>query len=223
MTAYPFARYGNTYYGRLREAGSVNVWKDADGSRPPGPVGLVRAWTAVMSHPRRFFRDAVVPGDQAPGLLFAMAIVAIEEASRFALVGPGAAYPVLGGLPLLSAVLWLGVAVLFVVPVALHLVAAVQTLLLIPFVDDRGGVSETVQVLGYATAPCIVAGVPVPEVRAMAAIWGAVLLVLGVSEVHGPWFEHAAALSAVPAAIVFGYGFRGFDAIGTLLARWYII
>lgn len=152
-----------------------------------------------------------------------MAVVAIEEAIRFALVGPGVAYPVVGGLPLLSAVLWLGVAVLFVTPVALHLVAALQTIVLVPFVEDRGGVSETVQLLGYATAPCIVAGVPVPEVRAAVTIWGAVLLVLGVSEVHGPWYEPAAAFAALPAAIVFGYGFRGFDAIGTLLTRWYII
>jgi len=198
-------------------------WLDEAGGRPRGPLGIVQAWAAVMIHPRRFFRAAVVPGDQAPGLLFAMAVVAVEEATRFALVGPGTAYPVLGGRPVLSGVLWLGIAVLFVAPAALHLVAAIQTLILVPFVEDRGGVSETVQVIGYATAPCIVAGVPVPELRAVACIWGALLLVVGVSEVHGPWFEPAAFLAAIPAALVFGYGFRGFDAIATLLARWYII
>jgi hypothetical protein len=198
-------------------------WFDAGGGRPRGPAGLVQAWVAVLVSPQRFFRTAVARGDQAPGLLFAMAVVALEEATRFALVGPGAAYPVLGGRPLLSAVLWLGVAVFFVAPLALHLVAAVQTVLLVPFVEDRGGISETVQVLAYATAPCLVAGVPLPEVRAVVTAWGAVLLVFGVSEVHGPWFEPAAALSAIPAVLVFGYGFRGFDAVGTLLAKWYII
>lgn len=198
-------------------------WLDAGGGRPRGPAGLARAWAAVLVHPQRFFRTAVVPGDQAPGLLFAMAVVGIEEAIRFALVGPGVAYPVVGGRPLLSAVLWLGVAVLFVTPAALHLVAALQTVLLVPFVRDRSGISETVQVIAYASAPCVVAGVPVPEVRAVVATWGALLLVLGVSEVHGPWFEPAAVLSAIPASLVFGYGFRGFDAIATLLARWYVI
>lgn len=194
-----------------------------DRGRPRGPAGLARAWVGVMTGPRRFFREAVVPGDQTAGLWFALAVVAVEEGTRFLLVGPGDAYPVVGGRPLLSAVLWLAVVVLVVAPVALHLVAAVQTVILVPFVDDRGGVSETVQVVAYATAPCVVAGVPVPEVRAVATTWGAVLLVFGVSEVHGPWFEPAAGLAAVPAALVFGYGFRGFDAIEALLRQWYII
>jgi hypothetical protein len=199
------------------------AWLDGDDGRPRGPLGLAQAWVAVMVQPRRFFRAAVVPGDQSPGLFFAMIVVAVEEATRFALVGPGDAFPVLGGMALLSGLLWLLVAVLFVAPAVLHLTAAIQTLILVPFVAERGGISETVQVIGYATAPCVVAGVPAPEARAVATIWGAVLLVFGVSEVHGPWFEPAAAYAAIPAAIVFGYGFRGFDAIATLLARWYII
>jgi hypothetical protein len=196
---------------------------DAARGRPRGPAGLARAWAKVLVRPRRFFRSAVVPGDQAPGLFFAMAVVAVEEVVRFALVGPVDAYPVLGGLTLLSGVLWLAVAVLFVAPLALHLTAAVQTVLLVPFVDERGGISETVQVVGYAMAPCVLAGVPAPELRAAVTVYGAVLYVLGVGEVHGPWLEPAALLSAVPVAIVFGYGFRGFDAVATLLARWYII
>lgn len=194
----------------------------ADG-RERGPRGLAKAWVAVLVRPRRFLRLGVVPGEQAPGLFFAMTVVAVEEAIRFALVGPGDAYPVVGGLPVLSAVLWLGLAVLFVAPATMHLVAALQTVILMPFVEERAGVSETVQVVAYATAPCVLAGVPVPEVRAAVAAWGAVLYVLGVSEVHGPWLEPAAALSALPVALVFGYGFRGFDAVATLLARWYII
>lgn len=195
----------------------------ADDGAPRGAAGLARAWLAVLVRPRRFFRSSVVPGEQAPALAFAMGVVAVEEATRFVLVGPGDAYPVVGGLPVLSGLLWLGLAVLFVAPLALHMTAAVQTLLLLPFVDDRGGVSETVQALSYATAPCVLAGVPSPELRAAATAYGALLYVLAVSEVHGPWFEPAAVLSAVPAAVVFGYGFRGFDAVATLLARWYVI
>lgn len=198
-------------------------WLDDTDGRPGVPLGLARSWVAVMTSPRQFFVRAIVPGEQAPGLAFAMAVVAVEEATRFALVGPGTAYPVLGGMPLVSAVLWLGVAVLFVAPGVLHLVAALQTILLVPFVEERGGISETVQAIAYATAPCVVAGLPVPELRVLATAWGAVLLVLAISEVHGPWFEPAALLAAVPAAVVFGYGFRGFHAVATLLSRWYII
>jgi len=199
----------------------VTRWIDAGSGRPRGPAALARAWVGVLTRPRQFFREAVVPGDQAPGLVFAMAVVAVEETTRLLLVSD--AVPAVADWPALSAAFWLGVAVLLVAPAALHLVAALQTVLLVPFVDDRGTVSETVQVLGYATAPCVLAGVPIPGVRAVLAVWGAVLLVLGISEVHGPWFEPAAVLSALPAAIVFGYGFRGFAAIATLLRRWYII
>ena len=118
---------------------------DAGDGRPRGPVGLARSWAAVLTGPRRFFRDAVVPGEQATALLFAMAVIAVEEATRFALVGPGDAYPVVGGLALLSAVLWLGLAVLVVAPAALHLVAAVQTVLLVPFVDDNDQMKAVVE------------------------------------------------------------------------------
>jgi hypothetical protein len=184
-------------------------------------VSLLRAWVRLLTDPREFFATTVAPREQAAGLVFAMAVVAVEETVRLSLV-PDAA-PVLGGQRVLSGVLWLALATFLVTPVVLHLVAAVQTALLVPFVDDRSGVSETVQVVGYATAPCVLAGIPVPGVRVVCAAWGAALLAWGVSEVHETSFEPAAFLSAVPAALVFGYGFRGFDAMATLLTRWYII
>ncbi len=189
--------------------------------RPRGAAGFARAWLSVLVRPRRFFREAVVPGEQAPGLLFAMAVVAVAETSRLLLVAD--AVPLDFGPPALSAAFWLGAAVLLVTPAVLHLVAALQTVLLVPFVDERGGVSETVQVLGYATAPCALAGVPSPELRALVAIWGFVLLAFGVREVHGPRFEPSVALAAIPGAIVFGYGFRGFAAVETVLRQWYVI
>lgn len=186
-----------------------------------GPAGLLRAWVRVLVGPREFFAEQVVPGDQSAGLVFGMAVVGVEEATRLTLVSDAA--PVLGGQRVLSVLLWLAVAVLLVTPAVLHLVAALQTAILVPFVDDRGPVSGTVQVVGYATAPCALAGVPVPEVRVVCAAYGAVLLAVGISEVHGPWFEPAFFLSAVPSAVVFGYGFRGFHALATLLTEWYVI
>lgn len=196
-------------------------WIEPGIARPRGVAGLARAWISMLVRPRRFLRESVVPGEQAPGLLFAMAVVAVAETSRLLLVPD--AVPLSLGPPALSAAFWLGVAVLLVTPVALHLVAALQTALVVPFVSDRGGVSETVQVLGYSTAPCAFAGVPSPELRSFVVIWGFVLLAFGIGEVHGKRFEPAAALSAIPGGIVFGYGFRGFAAIETVLRQWYII
>ncbi|MCL9813860.1 YIP1 family protein [Natranaeroarchaeum aerophilus] len=182
---------------------------------------LLRAVPRVLLSPRRFFRTSILPGEQAPGLLFAMGVVLVSETIRLVLVSEP--LPVFGGSSVLSAILWLSVVVLFVTPAALHLIAALQTMLLIPVANDRAGVSETVQVLAYSSAPCLFAGVPIPEIRVLVGAYATVLLLLGLSEVHGISFERSLLVGSLPAALAFGYGFRAFDALTTLLARWYII
>ncbi|WP_132059779.1 YIP1 family protein [Halorussus amylolyticus] len=181
------------------------------GGRDRGPVAVARAWVEVLIRPRRFFERAIAPGDQAPGLVFAMVVVLVEEATRFALV-PGAA-PSFGSQPALSALLGLLLAALFVAPAVLHLTAALQTLLLMLVVPDRGGISETVQVIAYATAPCVFAGIPSPTVRVVCAAYGAVLFVVGLRAVHGTSTLRALLAGAIPASLVFGYAFRGFAAL----------
>jgi len=194
----------------------VTQWvENPTGGRDRGPVAVARAWLEVLVRPRRFFRTGVAPGDQAPGLVFAAAVVLVEEATRLALVS--GAYPVFGGQPLASKALGLALAVVLVMPATLHLTAALQTIILIAGAPDRAGVSETVQVLSYAIAPCLFAGPPVPGLRVACTLYGAILLVVGTSEVHDVGLGRAAVLGAVPAAIVFGYGFRGFAAAGELL------
>ncbi len=201
---------------------AVTQWiENPTGGRDRGPRAVARAWFEVLTRPHRFFRSAVAEGDQAPGLAFAMSVVMVEELTRYLLVADP--YPVVGGQEILSAALWLGIAVLLVAPAALHLTAALQTVLLMPFVPDRGGISQTVQIIAYSTAPCVFAGIPIPEVRAITGIYGAFLLGLGIATVHDTSSGRAALASALPAAIVFGYGFRTFAAVETLLRQWYII
>lgn len=193
------------------------------GGRERGPRAVVRAWFEALVRPRRFFRAGVAPGDQAPGLVFAMGVVLVASLLRLALAGEtlfGTAYPTLGGRRTLSVALVLALLVALVAPLVLHLVAAAQTLLLLAFAPERGGVSETVQVIGYATAPCVFVGVPSPLVVALATAYGAALLAIGIGEIHRLSIVRAAALSALPAAIVFGLGFGGFDALETLLRTW---
>lgn len=191
------------------------------GGRDRGVGAVVRAWVEVMTAPRRFFRNGVAPGDQAPGVTFAMVVVLIEEVVRFVLVED--AYPVVAGEAVLSGVLWLGVAVVLVAPVSLHLLAALQTVLLVPFAPDRGGVSESVQVFGYATAPCVFAGIPTPEVRAIAGVYAFGLLVVGLATVHRVSGSRAIAIGFVPGLFAYGYGFRALDGILAVLRSWYII
>jgi hypothetical protein len=112
---------------------------------------------------------------------------------------------------------------LLVAPATLHLAAAVQTLLLVAVVDDRAGVSETVQTVAYATAPCALAGLPVPEISACCALYGAFLLVVGLAEVHGTTLLRAAVAGAVPAALVFGYAFGGFGATVAVARAWGLV
>jgi hypothetical protein len=198
------------------------------GGRERGPVAMLRAWYEVVVHPFRFFESGVAPGDQAPGLVFAMTVVFFEELTRIVLVPNtypgllGDTYVFLQGRPLFAA-LWLGVAVLLVTPAVLHLLGAVVTVLLMPLAKDRAGVSETVQVLAYATAPCVLAGVPILQLQALATVYGAVLLVIGIGVVHRTTFYRSLFAAAVPILVAFVYGFRGVEAVGTLLRNWYVI
>ncbi|MDZ7702125.1 MAG: YIP1 family protein [Halobacteriales archaeon] len=196
----------------------MTSWVESPGGgRDRGPRGVLRAWVEVLTRPRRFFAHGVSAGDQGPGLTFLMAVVAFEEVTRLLLVPE--AVPALVGGRWLSFALVVGLATLLVAPLGLHLVGAAQILLLRPLVAERAGVSQTVQVLAYAAAPCALAGVPEPTIRVACAAYGTALLVIGLATVHGTGYARAAVAGAIPAAAVFGYGFRGVAAAGELWAQ----
>jgi len=194
----------------------VTQWiENPEGGRARGPRAIARAWIEVLIAPRRFFRAAVAPADQAPGLFFVIAVVVLAEGSRYLLV-PSSIEWVAGG-SVAAAVLWLSVTAILIAPLALHLLVALQTVLLMAFVPERAGISETVQVMAYATAPCVFAGVPVPAVRVACAIYGTILLAIGIAVVHDAPYRRVVPAVAIPASIGFGYGFRGFGAARRLL------
>jgi hypothetical protein len=193
----------------------VTRWVESpERGRERGPVAVLRAWAEILLRPRHFFRTKVAPGDQAPGLTFAAAVVCVAETARIAAFG--GAYPVVSGQPTLSGVLWVLLVTVLVAPAGIHLTAAVQTVLLIATVDDRAGVSETVQVICYALAPCVLLGVPDVWVRSVAVLWGAGLLVVGTATVHDLPLATALPVVAVPAVLVFGYGFGGVETVSTV-------
>ena len=193
----------------------MTTWvENPTGGRDRGPRGLARAWVEVLVRPRRFFTNGVAPGDQAPGLVFAVAVTLVYLGSRFAF--DPASVPTFGGRPYVSALLVLAAAGLIVAPATLHLTAALQTILLMVSVRERAGVSETVQVLAYATAPCALAGLPFPGFRVLCVAYGFALLIVGMSVVHDVPLARAALVVAVPGVIVFGYAFGGLFAIETV-------
>ena len=195
----------------------MTTWvENPAGGRDRGPRGLARAWLEVLVRPRQFFRNGVAPGDQAPGLVFAVAVGVAYTAGLFAFVP--ARIPGLALGPGVSAGIALAAVAVVIAPATLHLTAALQTVLLILTVPDRAGVSETVQVVAYAAAPCAIAGVPVPAVRAGCALYAGALLVVGLREVHGTTTARATLAGAIPATLLFGSVFGGIDA-GTALMR----
>ncbi len=202
---------------------AVTRWvEEPSGGRRRGPRGLGRAWVEVLVRPRRFFRHGVAPGDQAPALTFAIAVAFAAVGGRLLLAPSSlsgyARVAEATGSTYLSAAVVLGVACVLVAPVVLHLAAALATLALVAAVDDRAGVSETVQVIAYAAAPGVFVAVPRPALQLAALAYGGGLLAVGVAVVHDTTRLRAALAAVLPASFVFGVAFGGFAALGTLLA-----
>jgi hypothetical protein len=192
----------------------MTQWITPGAGRERGARALGKAWVAVLRHPRRFFGSAVAPGDQVAGLTFAVAAATPYVAVRAALEPVPVAFP---GQPVASRLFAAVAAVVLVAPLVLHVAAALETVALAGVAPDRAGVSETVQVVAYATAPCALAGAPVPGLRVGCALYGGALLLVGTSEVHGIGVWRAALAAAAPGALVFGYGYGGFAAGERLL------
>lgn len=205
-----------------RQPPSVTQWvENPAGGRERGPSGIARAWVEVQVRPRRFFQNGVSPGDQAPGLTFAIAVAFVAVAGRLLLAPSSLSgyerVAAATGSPAMTAVIVLGVACFLVAPLVLHLAAALATLSLIPVVDDRAGVSETVQVIAYAAAPAVFAAIPVPQVRLLAALYGVILLVVGLAVVHETSLPRAFLAGAAPALFVFGLALGGIAALEAVL------
>jgi hypothetical protein len=184
----------------------VTQWVEQTGrGRERGPVALVRAWVEVLLRPDRFFRRRIAPGDQAPGLTFAAFVLLAAEATRIVTVPD--AHPIVAEQPMASAVFWLLALVVVVMPAGIHLTAALQTLFLIGFVEERAGVSETVQVICYALAPLAFLGVPNVWVQCLVGLWASGLFVLGIAEVHDVPLWRAFGVAVVPVTLLVGYGF----------------
>lgn len=193
----------------------MTTWvEDPSGGRARGPRAVLRAWVEVLLRPRRFFQNGVAPADQGPGLVFAMGVVTVASGTHLA-TRPDYASGV-GSSPTLSLLFVFALYVVLVAPVVLHLLAALQTVFLVLLVPDRGGVSETVQIIAYASAPCALAGLPVPALRLLVALWGAVLLTVGTTVVHNARPGRAIAVASLPALLLFGYGFGGVAAATTV-------
>ncbi|WP_256544864.1 YIP1 family protein [Halobellus inordinatus] len=194
----------------------MTTWvENPSGGRERGPRGVARAWIEVLVRPQQFFRNGVAPGDQAPGLVFGVVVAVAYTIGLFSFAPER--IPALAGGPAVSALIALTAVALVIAPATLHLTAALQTIILMIAVRDRGGVSETVQVIAYAAAPCIFVGIPSAPLRLVCTLYAAALLVVGLREVHGTTTGRAVIAGAVPATLLFGSAFGGVDAAMAVL------
>ena len=199
----------------------MTTWiDDPEGGRDRGPRALARAWAEVLVRPKRFFRNGVAPADQAPGLVFGVLVALVAAGGRLA-TGDLPTFESVDVVPtfvpesaVLQAVLVLLAVGLFLAPATFHFTAAIETIGLSLLAPDRGGVSETVQVIAYATAPCLLTAVPWAPLRVICCLYGAGLLVVGTAVRHRTSIPRAALAAAVPAVVLFGYGYGGFAAAG---------
>ncbi|MDL0126147.1 YIP1 family protein [Halobacterium salinarum] len=190
----------------------MTTWVEPEGGRERGPLGLAKSFTQVLLNPVSFFDEAVSPGDQAPGLVFAMVVVGVVAVTELAATPSDAlAFPTADWL---AAVLTVALVVLLVTPAAVHALSAIQTLCLViaTISESRGGVSETVQLIAYAAAPCVVTGLGVPVLTLLAGVWAWCLLVVGTSVVHEISLPRAVIAAAVPGVLAFGAGFGAIPA-----------
>ena len=197
--------------------------EEPEGGRARGLRHLARAWVEALVRPRRLFTNGVAPGDQAPALTFAVAVAAVY-ALGWILSDPSVIPGIVVSVPVSAAILFLLVVVL-VAPVGLHLTAAVATLsVILASVEydgglalrDRGGVSETVQVVAYASSPMALAGPPIPELRVACGAYAAALLLIGFRTVHGMTPLRTLVAGVPPALLGYGVGYRVIAAVRTL-------
>lgn len=199
---------------------------DPAGGRPRGLRGIARTWVEVMLRPRRAFANGIAPGDQAPALTFAVAVAAAFTLGWIA-SDPAAMPVVVPSSRLLSGAVVFLVVVALGAPVGLHLTAALATVsVVVASVEiadghfalrDRGGVSETVQAVAYASSPMALAGPAIPELRLVCGAYAAVLLFVGLRAVHGLGAVRTVVAAVPPAALGYGVGYRTVAAARTLL------
>lgn len=198
--------------------------RESPSGRARGPRGIVQAWVAVLTRPRQFFARGVVPGDQAPGLTFA-AVVAGTFTLGWTATEP-AVVPGIAESVALSAIVVVLIVTALGAPVGLHLTAALATLsLLVASVErapsfglrDRGGVSETVQVVAYASAPMALAGPAFPALRIACGVYATLLLLVGLHTVHETTPLRTLVAGVPPALFGYGVGYRVVAAVRTVL------
>ena len=178
-------------------------------------------WFTAIVAPWICFTDFITERDQTRAIGFIVLMVVFWQLMTVLLGEPS--HPIIGNSPTVSLIVWTVLLALFVAPVAIHLLAFVTTLVLIAVVEERASVSETVQVLAYATAPVVFLPIPVVALQVAIGLYGSFILVYGLRVVHEISIWRALLAGIIPAYLLFGMGFGADDALLELLRGYRII
>ena len=134
---------------------------------PQDPIGsFTGTWQRIVLEPRSFFDQLPAAGGLEPPLAFAAISLGIGGLG-FILFG--------GGIRGLFAVLLIGIIRLFVG-------SAIATWIAQHLFEGKGDYEATFRVLCYSTATAVAIGLPV--IKYFAALYGAYLVILGLSKAH---------------------------------------
>lgn len=178
-------------------------------------------WVTALFAPWICFRRFVAERDQTQAVGFTFVVVTVFLS--FGAIFNTIEYPVFGGFPAISFLIWIALVALIAAPVAVHLVALVATLVLMAIAPDRGRVSETVQAIAISLAPIVLIAVPLDFIQLLGALYGTLLLVYGFMVVHQTTFIRGLLAGVIPAYLLFGIGFGVNEVVRSYLLEWAII
>jgi len=171
------------------------------------PVGsFVEASKALVTRPVEFFRAAPQGGSIMPALIFAL-VWTVLSAFLSALVSllfslPGALQQGAEGLVgLLLGLILTPVFVAFIFPILLFVWTGILHLLVMLFVRPRNmGFGATFKAASYPSVVGLVSWIPLIG-GIVALVWGVVLTVLGIREMHATSTGRAALVVLIPTAL----------------------
>lgn len=182
---------------------------------------FLRIWVTALVTPGRCVTEYRLDRDQTRAVGYGVAVVAAWLA--VGVTAGTVSHPVIGGMSTVSLVLWFALLGVLVVPVGLHLLAFVTTLVLIATVPERAPVSDTVQALAFGMSPAVLLAVPIVEVQAFVALYGSLALLYALRVVHGTSIWRAMLAGVLPAYLLFYVGFGAADATVEVLQAYYLI
>lgn len=184
-------------------------------------VWIARVWFLATFVPWRCYPAYIRQRGHARAIGFAIVVVCVWFLVR--LLSGTLWYPVIGGFERVSILVWAFFTVAIITPLGLIVLAAMTTLGLTVFAPAKADIDRTLQFIGFAMSPAVLMAIPFEAIQGAVAVYGCLIVIFALVRVHAISFELAVFIGLLPAYLLYGIGFGGADALGSLLQAAYII